>query len=63
MKSDIIRTLAFEVPGHEVGNHFADVGKMVDLGSGSRRKIDDISRRLERRAECNDLFTLRWSVA
>jgi DNA-damage-inducible protein D len=33
---------ACEVSGHEVGNHFADVGKMVDLGSGSRRKIDDI---------------------
>jgi DNA-damage-inducible protein D len=33
---------ACEVSGHEVGNHFADVGKMVDLGSGSRREIDDI---------------------
>ncbi len=33
---------ACEVSGHEVENHFADVGKMVDLGSGSRREIDDI---------------------
>jgi len=33
---------ACEVSGHEVADHFADVGKMVDLGSGSRREIDDI---------------------
>ena len=33
---------ACEVSGHEVGDHFADVGKMVDLGSGSRREVDDI---------------------
>lgn len=31
-----------EVSGHEVENHFADVGKMVDLGSGGRREIDDV---------------------
>ena len=33
---------ACEVSGHETGDHFADVGKMVDLGSGSRREVDDI---------------------
>ena len=33
---------ACEVSGHEVGDHFADVGKMVDLGSGSRREIPDV---------------------
>jgi len=33
---------ACEVSGHEVLDHFADVGKMVDLGSGSQREIDDI---------------------
>jgi len=33
---------ACEVSGHNVSDHFADVGKMVDLGSGSRREIDDI---------------------
>ena len=33
---------ACEVSGHEVPDHFADVGKMVDLGSGSQREIDDI---------------------
>ncbi len=32
---------ACEVSGHRVADHFADVGKMVDLGSGSQREIDD----------------------
>lgn len=31
-----------EVSGHKVADHFADVGKMVELGSGSQRKVDDI---------------------
>jgi DNA-damage-inducible protein D len=33
---------ACEVSGHAIADHFADVGKMVDLGSGSRREIDDV---------------------
>lgn len=33
---------ACEVSGHQVADHFADVGKMVDLGSGSQREVDDI---------------------
>ena len=33
---------ACEVSGHRVADHFADVGKMVDLGSGSQRQIEDI---------------------
>lgn len=33
---------ACEVSGDDVRDHFADVGKMVELGSGSRREIDDI---------------------
>lgn len=33
---------ACEVSGHVVTDHFADVGKMVDLGSGSQREVDDI---------------------
>jgi len=33
---------ACEVSGHQVLDHFADVGKMVDLGSSSQRQIDDI---------------------
>ncbi len=33
---------ACEVSGHEVQDHFPDVRKMVDLGSGSQREVDDI---------------------
>lgn len=33
---------ACEVSGHTVADHFADVGKMVDLGSGGQRQIDDL---------------------
>jgi DNA-damage-inducible protein D len=33
---------ACEVSGHDVSDHFPDVRKMVDLGSGSQRGIDDI---------------------
>lgn len=33
---------ACEVSGHPVSDHFVDVNKMVDLGSGSQREIDDL---------------------
>jgi len=33
---------ACEISGYEVSNHFVDVNKMVELGSGSQRAIDDI---------------------
>ena len=33
---------ACEISRHQVADHFADVGKMVDLGSGSQREVDDI---------------------
>ncbi len=33
---------ACEVSGHAVSDHFVDVNKMVDLGSGSRREVDDL---------------------
>lgn len=33
---------ACEVSGHTPGNHFVDVNKMVDLGSGSQREVDDM---------------------
>lgn len=33
---------ACETSGHAVSDHFAGVGKMVGLGSGSQREIDDI---------------------
>jgi DNA-damage-inducible protein D len=33
---------ACEVSGHPISDHFVDVNKMVDLGSGSQREIEDI---------------------
>ena len=33
---------ACEVSGHPIGDHFVDVNKMVDLGSGSQRQVDDL---------------------
>lgn len=33
---------ACEISGYEVSNHFVNVNKMVELGSGSQRLIDDI---------------------
>lgn len=33
---------ACEISGHSILDHFSDVGKMVELGSGSQREIDDI---------------------
>jgi len=33
---------ACEISGHAVIDHFAEVGKMVDLGSGSQWQIDDV---------------------
>ena len=33
---------ACEVSSHTVADHFADVGKMIELGKGGQREIDDI---------------------
>ena len=33
---------ACDVSGHRIADHFVGVNKMVDLGSGSQREIDDI---------------------
>ncbi len=33
---------ACELSGHRVGDHFVDVNKKVDLGSGSQREVDDM---------------------
>jgi DNA-damage-inducible protein D len=33
---------ACETSGHVIPDHFVDVNKMVDLGSGSQREVDDI---------------------
>ena len=34
--------MSCEVSNHDISNHFADVRKMVDLGSGSKREIADV---------------------
>ncbi len=34
--------ISWEVTGNETLDHFADVGKMVKIGSGTEREIDDI---------------------
>lgn len=34
--------VACEGSGYNVSDHFVDVGKMVELGSGAERKIDDV---------------------
>ena len=33
---------ACEISGHPVNDHFVDVNKMVDIGSGSQREVDDL---------------------
>lgn len=33
---------ACELSGHAIANHFVDVNKMVDLGSGGRREVEDV---------------------
>lgn len=33
---------ACEISGNEIADHFADVGKMVQIGSGAEKEIDDI---------------------
>jgi len=32
---------ACEVSGHAIADHFADVGKMIELAKGAQREIDD----------------------
>lgn len=33
---------AYEVSGHRIEDHFVDVNKMVQIGSGTEREIDDL---------------------
>lgn len=33
---------ACELSGHAIADHFADVGKMIELGKGGHREIDDV---------------------
>lgn len=42
MKNELAHTLTESFEGHAITDYFADVGEMVDLGSGSQREISDI---------------------
>ncbi|MFW5850954.1 MAG: BRO family protein [Bacteroidota bacterium] len=33
---------ACEISGQDISDHFADVGKMVDIGSGAKKVVDDV---------------------
>lgn len=33
---------ACEITGQDIADHFADVGKMVEIGSGAQKEIDDV---------------------
>lgn len=33
---------ACEISGQNISDHFADVGKLVDIGSGAKKEIDDV---------------------
>ncbi len=33
---------ACEISGRDIADHFADVGKMVEIGSGAQKEIDDV---------------------
>lgn len=33
---------ACEISGHGIADHFADVGKMIQLGKGGQREVDDV---------------------
>jgi DNA-damage-inducible protein D len=37
---------ACEMSDHPISDHFVDVNKMVDLGSGSQREVSKIERRI-----------------
>jgi DNA-damage-inducible protein D len=37
---------ACEMPNHPISDHFVDVNKMVDLGSGSQREVSEVDRRI-----------------
>ena len=42
---------ACEAAGEKVSDHFAGIGKMVTLGSGSERSIEDIALKRQRTEE------------
>ena len=42
LKTVIKAKTSCEVSGHRTAEHFADISKMVEIGTGSQRQIDDI---------------------
>mgnify|MGYP006883612308 CR=1 FL=1 len=44
MKTELVDSLTStcDASSHPISDHFVDATKMVDLGSGSQRDIDDI---------------------
>ena len=49
--------VACEVSGHAITDHFVDVNKMVDLGSGGRREED--VKKVERRINSSEKKSLK----
>jgi DNA-damage-inducible protein D len=52
--------IACEVSGHPIDDHFVGVNKMVDLGSGSQREVDDMmlpSRRASGSIGCTTCYS------
>jgi len=54
---------ACEVSGHAVSDHFVDVNKMVDLGSGSQREVDDITTKKALKNRGSSLIITRFGGA
>lgn len=44
MEQQYIQALTATYEGHAIADHITDVGKMVELGSGSQREIDEVMR-------------------
>lgn len=42
MHNDLICAKGQSIEGQSTPDHFADVGKMVEIGSGSQREITDV---------------------
>ena len=42
MKTELIQSLTDTFEGHAHSGHFVDLNKMVNLGLGNQREVDDI---------------------